>query len=66
MIIKEIVGTTEIEVGNAGVKLNNSGGHIFIPIQSWVGIKTKVDLMGKIIVENAPTLKDDVAAFNKA
>ena len=54
MIIKEIVGTTEIEVGNVGVKLNNSSGHIFIPIQSWVGIKTKVDLMGEIILQNAP------------
>jgi len=54
MIIKEIVGTTEIEVGNTGVKLNNSSGQVFIPAQFWPHIKNKVDLMGKIILENAP------------
>ena len=54
MIIKEIVGTTEIEVTNTGEKINNSSGQVFIPVQFWPHIKTKVDLMGKIILENAP------------
>jgi hypothetical protein len=54
MIIKEIVGTTEIEVGNTGVKFSNSSGSVFIPVAHWSYIEAKVDLMGKIILENAP------------
>jgi hypothetical protein len=54
MIIKEIVGTSELEVGNNGVKISNSSGCIFIPAAHWSHIKNKVDLMGKIILENAP------------
>jgi hypothetical protein len=54
MIIKEIVGSTEIEVSNTGVKINNSSGQVYIPAAHWSHIKTKVDLMGKIILENAP------------